>query len=171
MVTERRWRVVPLTTEYTRGLAECHIACWRDAYRDLVPAHILAAFDVGKLTVTWEHRLRRYPENTVVAVLDDTVIGFASGGHSLDEPPVTAKQLYAMYVRTAWYGTGVAHDLMRATLDPRVDTSLWVFEENPRAQTFYRKYGFELDGTRRVEAFTPAVEVRMIRRAELTSRR
>ncbi|MGV9840189.1 hypothetical protein ACWDUL_39155, partial [Nocardia niigatensis] len=45
------------------------------------------------------------------------------------------------------------------------DTALWVFEENPRAQAFYKKYGFELDGERRVEAFTPAMQVRMVRRA------
>ncbi|MGV9840093.1 helix-hairpin-helix domain-containing protein, partial [Nocardia niigatensis] len=34
------------------------------------------------------------------------------------------------------------------------DTALWVFEENPRAQAFYKKYGFELDGERRVKAST-----------------
>jgi 2-(1,2-epoxy-1,2-dihydrophenyl)acetyl-CoA isomerase len=72
-----------------------------------------------------------------------------------------------MYVRAAWYGAGVAHDLMRAVLDPTTDTSLWVFEENPRAQAFYRKYGFELEGTRRAERFSPTVEVRMLRRADI----
>jgi 2-(1,2-epoxy-1,2-dihydrophenyl)acetyl-CoA isomerase len=68
-----------------------------------------------------------------------------------------------MYVRAAWYGTGVAGDLIRTALDPTTPCSLWVFEENPRAQTFYRRHGFELDGTRRTEAFTPAMEVRMVR--------
>ncbi|RDI69400.1 GNAT family N-acetyltransferase [Nocardia pseudobrasiliensis] len=168
---EQRWRVIPLTAEHTRGLAQCHIACWREAYRDLVPAHTLAAFELGRATETWNRRLARHPNNTVIALADDTVIGFASGGPSGGEAPVTTRELNAIYVRATWYGTGVAHDLMRAVLDPEADTSLWVFEQNPRAQAFYRKYGFELDGTRRTEAFTPAVEVRMIRRVEFSSRR
>ncbi|MFI5779198.1 GNAT family N-acetyltransferase [Nocardia sp. NPDC051570] len=170
-MTENRWRVLPLTTERTRALADCHIACWREAYRDLVPAHVLAAFDIDRRAEAWERIRANNPDAIVIALADDLVIGFACGGPARDDSPVAARELNAMYVRAAWYGTGLAHDLMRAVLDPEVDTSLWVFEQNPRAQTFYRKYGFELDGTHRTEAFTPAVEVRMIRRAEFSSRR
>ncbi|MBF6173724.1 GNAT family N-acetyltransferase [Nocardia blacklockiae] len=162
-MTERTWRIAPLAAEHTRGLAECHIACWREAYRDLVPPHVLAAFDVDRRAEQWERVRVRYPDSTVVVLAADTVIGFASSGPSQDEPPVAARELNAMYVRAAWYGTDVAHELMRAVLRPDTDTSLWVFEDNPRAQAFYRKYGFGLDGTRRVEAFTPAWEVRMVR--------
>lgn len=161
-MTGRTWRIEPLTAAHTRSLAECHIACWREAYRELVPQHVLDAFDVERRAEQWERIRVRYPDSTVVALIGDTVIGFASGGPSQDDPPVTAREVNAMYVRAAWYGTGVAHELMRAVLRPDTDTSLWVFEDNPRAQAFYRKYGFELDGSRRVEAFTPAWEVRMV---------
>ncbi|MGV9680775.1 N-acetyltransferase family protein [Nocardia sp. NPDC003482] len=165
------WRILELDAPHVRSLAECHVACWREAYRELVPAHVLAAFDVDQRAAAWERVRVRYPGSTVIAVTDDTVIGFASGGPAREETPVAPRELNAMYVRAPWYGTGVAHDLLRAILDFEVDTSLWVFEENPRAQTFYRKYGFELDGTRKIEAFTPAVEVRMVRRGKLTDRR
>ncbi|MEV6768035.1 GNAT family N-acetyltransferase [Nocardia sp. NPDC051030] len=158
------WSVVPLGAEHTRSLAECHIECWREAYRDLVPAHVLEAFDVDRRAEQWERNRVRYPGRTVVAVSEGVVIGFASGGTPLDESPVAAYELNALYVRSAWYGTGVAHDLMKTVLPENADTSLWVFEENPRARAFYTKYGFELDGERRVEAFTPAIEVRMVRR-------
>lgn len=160
----RRWQVVPLGAEHTHSLAECHIACWREAYADLIPKHVLDAFDIDRRAEQWESRRVKYPGRTVVAVAEGTVIGFGSGGPPLDESPVAPREINAMYVRSTWYGTGVAHDLMRAVLIPDVDTSLWVFDENPRAQAFYRKYGFELDGARRVEAFTPALEVRMVRR-------
>lgn len=160
-----RWQVVPLGAEHTRGLAECHIACWREAYADLIPKHVLDAFDVDRRAEQWERRRIDHPGNTVVAVSGAVVIGFGSGGLSHDEPPVTPREINAMYVRAAWYGTGVAHDLMRTVLRPEVDTSLWVFEENPRARAFYEKYGFAPDGTRRVEAFSPALEMRMVRRA------
>lgn len=158
------WQVVAPVHEQMRGLAECHIECWREAYRDLVPAPLLAAFDLERRTVAWERRRLQNPDGLKVAVAGDTVIGFAVSGRSRDESPVAEFELNAMYVRAAWYGTGVAHDLMRAVLPGHADVSLWVFEENPRARAFYTKYGFELDGARRVEAFTPAIEVRMVRR-------
>ncbi|WP_280255142.1 GNAT family N-acetyltransferase [Nocardia wallacei] len=161
-MTGRTWRIEPLAAEHTHSLAECHIACWREAYRGLVPQHVLDAFDVERRAAQWERVRLRYPDSTVVALTGDTVIGFGSGGPARDDLPVTAREVNAMYVRAAWYGTGVAHELMRAVLRPDTDTSLWVFEDNPRAQAFYRKFGFELDGSRRVEAFTPAWEVRMV---------
>ncbi|WP_024806527.1 N-acetyltransferase [Nocardia sp. BMG51109] len=173
-MAEHAWRIAPLAAEHTRSLAECHIACWREAYRDLVPQHVLAAFDVDRRADGWERIRVRHPGSTVVALVADTVVGFAGAGPPGDETPVTAWELSAMYVRATWYGSGLAHDLMRAVLRPDTDTSLWVFEDNPRAQAFYRKYGFELDGTRRVEDFTPAMQVRMIRRrapVALTRRR
>ncbi|MBU3063789.1 GNAT family N-acetyltransferase [Nocardia sp. NEAU-G5] len=180
------WRIAPLTAEHTRGLAECHIVCWREAYRGLVPDHLLAAFDIERRAQQWERIRAQDPEPVHIALLDDdeTVIGFAGSGPSRDDPPVAALELRALYVRAAWYGTGLADDLMRAAIPgisrsarevvrtaerpgPVPSThSLWVFEENPRAQAFYRAYGFELDGTRRAERFSPTVEVRMIRRAE-----
>jgi len=162
-MTQPVWRIAPLAAEHVHSLAECHITCWREAYRGLVPDHVLDAFDVDRRAEQWERIRVRYPGSTHVALVDDDVIGFASAGASRDESPVTPTELNALYVRAAWYGTGVAHDLIRAALLPDTPCSLWVFEKNPRAQAFYRKHGFELDGTTRVEAFTPSIEVRMVR--------
>ncbi|WP_216894818.1 GNAT family N-acetyltransferase [Nocardia alni] len=163
---EDPWLVVPHTPEYTRSLAACHIACWREAYRGLVPDHLLAAFDLDHRADQWDRIREKNPGMPTLAVAGTEVIGFAATADSRDDSPPAPRELNAMYVRAAWYGTGAAHALMRAVLDPTVDTSLWVFEENPRAQAFYRKYEFELDGTRRAERFSPTVEVRMIRRAD-----
>ncbi|WP_067571644.1 GNAT family N-acetyltransferase [Nocardia acidivorans] len=163
------WQVVRLGAEHVRSMAECHIACWREAYRDLVPAHVLDAFDVDRRAAAWEKIRENYPGHIAVAVIDGTVIGFASTGPARDESPVAERELSAMYIRAAWYGTGVARELMETVLARDTDTSLWVFQENPRARAFYRKYGFEADGTHRVEAFTPAVEMRMVRRADRAS--
>ncbi|MQY29686.1 GNAT family N-acetyltransferase [Nocardia aurantia] len=167
-MTAPAWRLVPLTPatatpDLVHSLAECHIACWRESYRDLVPAHVLAAFDVDRRADQWERRLHG-PGSTVVAVAGAaTVIGFAERGPARDDPPTAPVELSAMYVRAAFHGAGVAHDLIRAVLDTHTDMSLWVFEENPRARTFYRKYEFEPDGTRKVEDFTLASQIRMVR--------
>ena len=58
--------------------------------------------------------------------------------------PVELKRLY---VARAWQGQGVAHALMVAALDAaraRGARTVWlgVWERNPRAIAFYRKYGF-----------------------------
>lgn len=162
-MTESRWRILPLAAEHTYRLAECHIACWREAYADLVPAHVLAAFDVRRRAAQWERDRLRHPGRTHVAVLGDAVIGFASAGESTDESPVTPLELSALYVRAAWYGTGVADDLLRTVLDPRKPCSLWVFEDNPRARAFYGRHGFRPDGARKIEPFTAVLELRMVR--------
>ncbi|MEU7628947.1 GNAT family N-acetyltransferase [Nocardia sp. NPDC049220] len=162
-MTEAPWRILRLDAGHTRGLAECHIACWREAYRDLVPAHVLDAFDIERRTEQCERDLVRYPDRTHVAIADDVVIGFVSVGPSRDAHTTTPLELHAMYVRCAWHGTGVADDLIHVALDPSTSYSLWVFEQNPRAQAFYRRYGFALDGARKAEFFTGTVEVRMVR--------
>ncbi|WP_067888518.1 GNAT family N-acetyltransferase [Nocardia vaccinii] len=166
MTSDRPWHIIPLRAEHCLGLAECHIACWREAYRGLIPDHVLNAFDIARRAEQWE-RIRaatRAPDSILVALVDHTVVGFA-GVRAIDEAPAE-RELNAMYVRAAWYGTGLAHDLMCEVLDTGRNTSLWVFQENPRAQAFYRKYGFELDSARRAERFSPTVEVRMLRPAD-----
>ncbi|MGQ4596774.1 GNAT family N-acetyltransferase [Nocardia sp. R6R-6] len=162
-MTERSWHIRSLAAEHTRSLAECHIACWREAYRDLVPAHVLDAFDVGRRAEQWERDRVRHPGRTHVAIVDDAVIGFASAGPSRDAHAAAPFELHALYVRSPWQGSGVADDLIRAAIDPTAECSLWVFEQNPRAQAFYRRHGFALDGTRKVESFSSVIEVRMVR--------
>ncbi|MBF6165581.1 GNAT family N-acetyltransferase [Streptomyces gardneri] len=163
-MSEHPWRVQPLAAGYTHSLAECHIACWREAFRGLAPAHVLDAFDVGRRAEQWERDRVRYPGRTHVAIIDDEVIGFSSAGPPDDADAVTPLELHALYVRSRWHGSGVADDLIRAALDPAAACSLWVFERNARAQAFYRRHGFVLDGTRKVESFTAAMEVRMVRK-------
>src|SRR5688572_27558767 len=56
-------------------------------------------------------------------------------------------ELKRLYVARAWHGQGVAQALMDAALDAayaRGGRTLWlgVWERNPRAAAFYRKYGF-----------------------------
>jgi ribosomal protein S18 acetylase RimI-like enzyme len=56
-------------------------------------------------------------------------------------------ELKRLYVARAWHGQGVAQALMDAALDAaraRGAQTLWlgVWERNPRAAAFYRKYGF-----------------------------
>ncbi|RMI35518.1 GNAT family N-acetyltransferase [Nocardia stercoris] len=164
-MADQDWQVLPLGAAHTRSLAVCHIECWREAHWHLVPRHLMDAFDVDRRAAQWERQRVRGLSTTVVAVATGTteVIGFADAGAPRDLPAAATAELCGLYVRAAWYGTGLARELLDTVLDPATDTSLWVFDDNPRAQAFYRKSGFRPDGTRRPEPFTLAPEIRMIR--------
>jgi diamine N-acetyltransferase len=61
-------------------------------------------------------------------------------------------ELKRFYIDRAWQGTGLAQALMRATLDAAMAAgarTLWlgVWEHNPRAIAFYRKFAFIPVGT------------------------
>ena len=81
---------------------------------------------------------------------DPEMVGYA---HIVSGPPPPAvrgpapMELKRLYVARAWHGHGVAQALMDAALDAaraRGAQTLWlgVWERNPRAVAFYRKYGF-----------------------------
>ncbi|MBH0775440.1 GNAT family N-acetyltransferase [Nocardia bovistercoris] len=163
MDTDRR--ILPLAAEHVPGLARCHIACWREAYDSLVPRHVLDAFDVDRRAEQWERIRTRHPHGTHVAVIDDTVVGFASAGDPHDAPPVAERELHALYVRAPWYGTGLADALIDAAIGPATSCSLWVFAENPRARAFYRRHRFRPDGAARTEDFSRVPMVRLVRPA------
>jgi len=60
-------------------------------------------------------------------------------------------ELQRLYVRRVAHGTGIAAALMRHALSTAAAhgfETIWlgVWERNPRAQAFYRKYGFEQVG-------------------------
>lgn len=58
-----------------------------------------------------------------------------------------AGEIQRLYVRSEWHGKGVAQDLMHASLAEMATHGsglvwLGVWEKNPRAISFYRKFGF-----------------------------
>jgi ribosomal protein S18 acetylase RimI-like enzyme len=63
-----------------------------------------------------------------------------------------ALEIVRLYVEQRFHGGGVAHALMQACLDHAGQAGangvfLGVWEHNPRAQAFYRKWGFEIIGS------------------------
>ena len=104
------------------------------------------------------------PDGIVVVAtgLDGAIIGFASAGPSRDEDAPTAWELYGVNVMAAHHGTGVADQLVDAVLAQR-PASLWVIRENGRAQAFYRRRGFSMEGAAKVHEGSGATEIRMVR--------
>ncbi|MFC0626855.1 GNAT family N-acetyltransferase [Kribbella deserti] len=150
--------------------AYCHLKCWQETYVGLADPEKLAAAtaDVDRRIERWSTRLAN---GQVVwgainpdpdAPVQEKVIGFAQSGANRDEQPPTILELYAIYVRNAWWGSGLGDQLMQEAIG-NAPASLWVLEGNSRAQAFYAKYGFVPDGTRVDEPFFGVPEIRMVR--------
>ena len=90
----------------------------------------------------------------LIAEGDGTAVGYArlrAGGARPEAAAERPVELVRLYVDRTHQGSGVAAALMQACLDHALDTGhdvmyLGVWEHNPRAVAFYRKWGFEKFG-------------------------
>ena len=142
------------------ALTDLHLDCWDDAYTGLMPQSILDARreDVPARVERWRTVLAT--GHTSVATRDGQLVGFVNAAPGT-EVPGTELQLFALYVRAAWWGTGIGHALFSAAVGDR-PAYLWVLEGNLRAIRFYERHGFRLDGTGHDEP--EGRHLRMVRR-------
>jgi len=133
-------------------VARVQVTGWHEAYTGRMPQSILDRLDVGRATGWW-HRViaggtdGEMPGEVWVAVREGVVIGFASAGSSRDEDGVPGeRELYAIYVLAAHYGSGAGQGLLDAAIG-RDAASLWILQDNPRARAFYERNGFRSDGS------------------------
>jgi GNAT superfamily N-acetyltransferase len=92
-----------------------------------------------------------------------TPVGLAVSWPPQDAEPVRERELSTLYVDEGWHGTGLARALVEALLGQE-PASLWVAEDNARAQRFSAKLGFAPDGARRTDERWPELpDVRMVR--------
>jgi ribosomal protein S18 acetylase RimI-like enzyme len=90
----------------------------------------------------------------LVAEVGNRLIGYVQfGAAHTSSPPSTEQEVRRLYVHRDFQNAGVGTSLMDAALrHPRLheaaSISLDVWEYNHGAQRFYRRYGFEVIGTR-----------------------
>ena len=157
---------VRLRTAVPADPAPCatkHAPCWREANAPYVDAALLEqrVTDMDRWVAAWTEHLVDGPPR-VLAEAGGEPVGFAVVGLSRDDDGATPQELYAIYVRAAWWGTGLGQALWNA-VRPDAACSLWVLEDNARAQAFYRRNGFVPDGARERYAGLDAWEIRMVR--------
>ena len=143
------------------AVARVHVVSWREAYREHLPADLLAALSVERRAAFW----REHIGNVLVAERDGAVVAFASVGPS--DADASVGQLYAIYADPEHWRTGAGRALMDSSLDRLRELGfreaiLWVLDGNERAERFYRLAGWEREEIFQTEEFggTPVREVR-----------
>jgi len=146
----------PATPEDARAIAEVHVASWRWAYRDILPADVLDDLSVDARADMWASVLREPRERSVVLVVADAgaVTGFASAGPSRDpDVPDGTAEVLALYLLESATGRGIGRTLFATLLANVGDlgyarSTLWVLDANRRARRFYEVAGWHDDMAR-----------------------
>jgi ribosomal protein S18 acetylase RimI-like enzyme len=153
------------------AIGHVQVAGWHEAYTGRMPRSILDGLDVERSTRGWRRAMAGDDADergeVWVAETGGDIVGFAASGRDLDaDAPPGRRQLYALYVLAAYYGSGAGQALLDAALG-RGAASLWILADNPRARAFYERNGFRPDGAEKDdESWGEAVhEVRLLRPA------
>ena len=109
-------------------------------------AYMAASFNVAQQTA----ELNDTASTFLIAEVDGRAAGYAKLHDGEPEKGVEGAkpvELVRLYVSREWLGRGVGEQLMRACLDEARQAghkTIWlgVWERNPRAQAFYRKWNF-----------------------------
>lgn len=149
----------------TEALARLHLECWRETYEHLLSPGFLAGQGVeGRLSL-WRHLLAGpHAARHYVAVDGGRLVGFA-GSLPPENGVREQTELWGIYLLASHQGRGLGQALLDASIGKEA-AALWVAEDNPRAQAFYRRNGFAFTGARdTIEDWEGLPEVRMARPA------
>jgi ribosomal protein S18 acetylase RimI-like enzyme len=145
------------TPDDARAIAEIHVASWQEGYRGQLPDSYLKSLSADARETRWAQSLR---DGASVLLVEHAgkPLGFVSYGPSRDDDaPETGGEIYGLYVHPHAWSTGKGqqlHDGALAALGASGSTvvTLWVLTSNDRAQRFYSRHGWQLDGaTKTVE--------------------
>jgi RimJ/RimL family protein N-acetyltransferase len=137
-------------------LAEIHVAAWRAAYADHMPAEFLAGQSVEERTAMWQTALSEPSLRTVAVSVDEEgePMAFCVYGPSRDQDArdTDIGELIAINVHPlAWrkgHGKALCLRVLAHARSQRWPVvTLWVVRGNTRARAFYEKLGFEADGS------------------------
>ena len=143
------------TPSDSRAIAEVHVASWRWAYRDDLPAEFLDGQTVDARERDWVGWLAPVQPGagTLVAETGDGVVGFCSFAPSRDDDADahTAEVLTIYLLRDA-AGRGIGRALFASAVGRLVElgyerATLWVMASNDRSRRFYESAGWSWDGT------------------------
>jgi len=120
------------------------VACWREAYPDLLPASLLDGMDRRREAAKWKRSLE-----TGIAWIAEQSGEPVGVGHT------HGAEVTTLYVREADQRSGVGADLLCRLFEEiaclgRREAFLWALEKNMKARGFYERMGGRLVARRPV---------------------
>ena len=157
-------RVRAATVGDARGIAVVHVEAWREAYAGTLPADVLSGLEVEPRVSRWAAIIEDDITDVYVAESASGIVGWATSSDGRDEDRPVTRELEGIYLLEAVYGSGAGQDLLAAAIGDE-PAYLWMLDDNPRAEAFYRRNGFERDGVAREQrmAGTVILVIRMVR--------
>lgn len=161
----------PATTDDAEAVMTLHLCCHEEAYgRQLPPEFFAMRRDTLPGRVENLRKGIAAGRTPLLAYDDEGLLGLAAGGPAQHPDAPAPVELYMLYILARGYGGGAGQLLLDAVIG-REAAFLWVLEDNPRAQAFYARNGFAMDGVRDVldDDWHNLAEVRMVRAARTES--
>lgn len=156
--------VRPAVASDARGIAVVHVQAWREAYARQLPSEFLAGLDVEPRVARWAAIIEDDKTDVSVAETESGIVGWATASDGRDEDRPVPRELEGIYLLRLAYGSGAGQELLTAVIGDR-PAYLWMLDDNPRAEAFYRRNGFQRDGAAREQrmAGTMIPVIRMVR--------
>lgn len=161
----------PIVDADAEEVGTAHVRIWQRTYAGMMDQAKLDAMVPQDRIDRWREQIipglaERECEGTITRCAVDSetgrIAGFGTGGRPREEDPPRETELWSLNVLSDFHGTGLAAQLMTALIGDR-PAYLWVATQNARAVAFYRKHGFELDGTSKYDEDWACHESRMVR--------
>jgi len=147
----------PARDDDATRIAEVHLAAWRRACRDILPAEQLAGVSLERRTGDWTHRLALPGSWTYVSEHEGRLVGFATLAlvRAHGRPSRKLVELRMLYVDPDHWRAGIGRALLEHVLAVARERGflqlvLWVLSANSPARAFYAALGFEPDRTRQI---------------------
>ncbi|SEJ47361.1 Ribosomal protein S18 acetylase RimI [Arthrobacter sp. yr096] len=141
----------PATVDDAEAMALMHVQSWKESYGRLLPPEFFE-----KQEAALPHRIERYRDfiaagHTRLLAHDSEghLVGLGAAGPGQDEDSPCERELFMLYTLERIHGRGVGQALVDALIGDG-PAYLWVLDDNPRAQAFYRRNGFAPDGKRQL---------------------
>jgi len=145
--------IKPATFDDIEAIATVHIQSWKETYPGIMPAQRIAALNLESCMRNWQRSLEA-GSRVFVAVVDDTIVGFAAGDKNRSnehcETGLGDKcdcELAAIYILKEHHHRGIGRALVKRFAQTMKEEGyrsmvIWVAEKNP-ATGFYAALGGE----------------------------
>ena len=147
--------IITAKKEMSEKIAHVHIKTWQHAYKGIVPQSFLDS-------MTEENRAEKYKfENELekghfffAVKIDNYIAGFLYLCRCRDDDSKDAGEIGGIYLLPEYQHKGYGAKMMEYAIDFLRDKGhntikIWVLEQNEKAISFYNKFGFSFDGSKK----------------------